>query len=65
MLGRSPARPESRIGYRIAHGEAARLEEMGTFDHAWGCVFAAGVGCGADAIARDVMRRFGSGIRAR
>src|SRR5262249_18325447 len=26
----------SRVGYRIAYGEAARLAEMACFDHGWG-----------------------------
>jgi hypothetical protein len=37
---------------------------MATFDHAWGCVFAAGVGGGADAIDRKATRRLGPGIHA-
>jgi hypothetical protein len=37
---------ESRVGYWIANGEAARLAEMASFDHGWGRDFAAGVGEG-------------------
>jgi hypothetical protein len=37
---------ESRVGYRIANGEAARLAEMASLDHGWGRDFAAGVGEG-------------------
>src|SRR5215510_2636017 len=37
---------ESRVGDRIANGEAARLAEMASFDHGWGRDFAAGVGEG-------------------
>jgi hypothetical protein len=33
--------PRSCIRYRIAYGEAARLIEMATYDHAWGRDFAA------------------------
>jgi hypothetical protein len=52
---------ESRVGYRVAYGEAARLAEMGMFDHGWGRDFAAGVGGEADAIEKEVMRRVGHG----
>jgi hypothetical protein len=27
---------ESRVGYRVAYGEAARLAKKATFDHDWG-----------------------------
>jgi hypothetical protein len=47
----------SKMGYRIAYGEAARLAEMTRFDHGWGRGFAAGVGGEAEAIEREVMRR--------
>ena len=53
---------ESRIGYRLAYGEAARLAEMASFDHGWGRDFAAGVGGQADAIEREVLRRVGPGV---
>lgn len=53
---------QSRIAYRIAFGEAARLAEMARFDHGWGRDFAAGVGGEADAIEREVRRRFGPEI---
>ena len=52
----------SRIGYRMAYGEAARLAEMSRFDHGWGRDFAAGVGGEADAIEREVRRRVGTGV---
>ena len=48
---------ESKPGYRIAHGEAARLAEMARFDHGWDRDFAAQVGDEAEAIEREVMRR--------
>jgi len=53
---------ESRVGYRLAYGEAARLVEMAGFDHGWGRDFAAGVGGEADAIEREVLRRIGPGV---
>jgi hypothetical protein len=53
---------ESRIGYRTAYGEAARLFEMARFDHGWGRDFAAGLGGEADAIEREVVRRVGPGV---
>ncbi len=52
----------SRIGYRMAFGEAARLAEMARFDHGWGRDFAAGVGGEAGAIEREVQRRLGPGV---
>lgn len=52
----------SRVGYRIAFGEAARLAEMAAFDHGWGRDFAAGVGGEAAAIEREVRRRLGPEI---
>ncbi len=33
---------ESKLGYRIAYGEAAPLAEMARFEHGWGKVFAEG-----------------------
>jgi hypothetical protein len=62
MLEELPQDLESRVGYRIAYGEAARLVEMATFDHGWGRDFAAGVGGEADAIEKDILRRCGHGI---
>jgi hypothetical protein len=50
---------ESRLAYRIAHGEAARLAEIATFDHGYGRGFAGCVGDQAEAIEREVMRRMG------
>jgi hypothetical protein len=47
----------SKMGYRIAYGEAACLAEMARFDHGWGRDFAAQVGGEAEAIEREVMRR--------
>ena len=35
MLRELPEDMESRLGYRIAYGEAARLFEMAQFDHGW------------------------------
>ena len=55
---------QSRLGYQIAYGEAARLAEMAKFDHGWGRDFAAGVGGEVDAIEREVMRRCGQSIHA-
>ena len=52
----------SRLGYRIAYGEAARLAEMASFDHGWGRDFAAGVGGEADAIEEEVKRRLTSNV---
>ncbi len=49
----------SRISYRMAYGEAARLAEMAGFDHGWGRDFAAGVGGDAEAIEREVRHRVG------
>jgi hypothetical protein len=37
---------ESRVGYRIVNGKAARLAEIASFDQGWGRDFAAGVGEG-------------------
>ena len=45
-----PGNLESRVRYRVAYGEAARLAEMATFDHGWSRDFAAGVGGEADTI---------------
>ena len=53
---------QSRISYRIAFGEAARLAEMARFDHGWGRDFAAGIGGEAAAIEREVKRRVGPSI---
>ena len=44
MLGELTRDLMSKLGYRIAYGEAARLAEMARFDHGWGRDFAAGVG---------------------
>ena len=52
----------SRIGYRMAYGEAARLAEISRFDHGWGRDFAAGVSGEADSIEREVQRRVGPGV---
>ena len=57
MLEDLPQDMESRISYRIAYGEAARLAEMAAFDHGWGRDFAAGVGGQAGAIEKEVSRR--------
>jgi hypothetical protein len=62
MLEELPHDLKSRVGYRVAYGEAARLAEMATFDHGWGRDFAAGVGGEADAIEKEVMRRLGHGV---
>jgi hypothetical protein len=53
---------QSRLAYRIAYAEAARLAEIARFDHGWGRDFATGIGGQAQAIEREVMRRVGSGI---
>jgi hypothetical protein len=50
----------SRLGYRIAYGEAARLFEMAQFDHGWGKEFAAAIGGDAEAIDKEVIRRVSS-----
>ena len=52
----------SRLAYRIAYGEAARLAEIARFDHGYGRDFAAGVGDQAGAIEQEVIRRLGSGV---
>jgi hypothetical protein len=62
MLRELPDDLMSKMGYRLAYGEAARLAEMATFDHGWGRDFAAGVGGEADAIEREVMRRISHSI---
>ena len=62
MLEELPDDLMSRLGYRIAYGEAARLYEMSAFDHGWGRDFAAGVGGEADEIEKEVVRRLNSGI---
>ncbi len=49
----------SRVGYRMAYGEAARLAEMADFDHGWGRDFAAQVGGAPEAIEREVLHRVG------
>jgi hypothetical protein len=55
MLDELPSNLISKVGYRIAYGEAARLAGMATFDHGRGRDFAAGVGGEADAIKREVL----------
>lgn len=62
MLEDLPQDMGSRVGYRIAYGEAARLAEMAAFDHGWGRDFAAGVGGQAEAIEKEVVRRLAPGI---
>ena len=62
MLEELPRDMSSRIGYRIAYGEAARLAEMAAFDHGWGRDFSVGVGGESVAIEREVIRRVGPGI---
>jgi len=57
MLRELPEDMVSRVGCRIAYGEAARLFEMSRFDHGWGKDFAAGIGGEADAIEKEVLRR--------
>jgi hypothetical protein len=52
----------SRLGSRIAYGEASRLAEMATLDHGWGRDFAVGIGGEADTIEREVLRRISTGI---
>ncbi len=64
MLEELPDDMQSRLGYRIDYGEAARLAEMATFDHGWGRDFAAGVGSEAVSIESEVMRRLGHAIAA-
>jgi len=63
MLEELPHDLASRVGYRAAFGEAARLAEMATLDHGWGRDFAAGVGGEADAIEKEVLRRLGPGVQ--
>ena len=53
---------QSRLAYRIAYGEAARLAEIARFDHGDGRDFAARVGDQAVAIQQEVMRRVGPGV---
>jgi hypothetical protein len=62
MLEDLPDDLKSRLGYRIAYGEAARLAEMASFDHGCGRDFAARVGGEADAIEREVTPRLTSNI---
>ena len=57
MRDELPNDMRSRLGNRIAYGEAARLHEMAAYDHGWGRDFAAGVGGGADATEREVLKR--------
>jgi hypothetical protein len=64
MLEDLPRDLMSKLGYRIAYREAARLAEMARFDHGWGRDFAAQVGGEVEAIEREVMRRVGHGIHA-
>jgi hypothetical protein len=62
MLEELPHDLESRVGNRIAYGEAVRLAEMATSDHGQGRDFAAGVGGEADAIERGILRCLGPGV---
>ena len=62
MLRELPDDLMSKMDYRTAYGEAARLAEMARFDHGWGKDFAAGVGGEFDAIEQEVMRRIGHEI---
>jgi hypothetical protein len=62
MLRELPDELMSKMGYRLAYGEAARLAEMATFDHGWGRDFAAQVGGEAEAIEKEVMQRVGHQI---
>jgi hypothetical protein len=62
MLEDIPHDLMSKLGYRIAYGEAARLAEMARFDHGWGRDFTAEVGGEADDIEREVVRRIGHTI---
>jgi hypothetical protein len=62
MLRELPDDLMSKMGYRLAYGEAARLAEMAMFDHGWGLDFAAQVGGEAEAIEQEVMRRIGHEI---
>ena len=47
----------SRLVYRIAYGEAARLAEIARFDHAFGRDAAAGLEAEVETIEREVIRR--------
>jgi hypothetical protein len=62
MLEELPHDLMSKLGYRIAYGEAARLAEMAMFDHGWGRDFAAGIAGEADAIGEEVTRRLSRGV---
>jgi hypothetical protein len=62
MMVELPDDLQSKRGYCIAYGEAARLAEMARFDHGWGKDFAAGIGGDAEAIEQEVKRRLGPGI---
>ena len=53
---------QSRLAYRIACGEAARLAEIARFDHGYGRDFAARVGDQAEAIEGELIRRVGPRI---
>jgi hypothetical protein len=61
MLEDFPISLDSKVAYRVAYREAARLAEMAAFDHGWGRVFAAGVGGAAKAIAPPLRRNVWSG----
>jgi hypothetical protein len=50
---------ESRLSYRMAFGEAARLVEIARFDHASGRDAAARVRADAGEILAEVSRRMG------
>jgi hypothetical protein len=53
---------ESRLAYRVAYGEAARLVETARFDHGWGRDLSAGIGGQSEGIEREVTRRMQPGI---
>jgi hypothetical protein len=62
LMNELPDDLQSKLGYRIAYGEAARLAEMSRFDHGWGKDFAAGFGGDELDIEAEVTRRLGHGI---
>ena len=52
---------QTRLAYRIAYDEAARLAEIARFDHGYGRDFAARPGDQVEAIEREVTSRMRPG----
>ena len=64
MLENRPHDLESRVGNRVAYGEAARLAEIDRFDHTFGRDAAGRIGGQAEAIEREVMRHIRPGANS-